>query len=311
MPKMSVNIFIATSTFAVHSSEPLDLLEEHDYNVIINPLSRKLSGDELLKFAIDAKGIIAGTEVYTKEILEKLENLKVISRLGVGMDNIALDAAKQKCIQIYRTSTTPALSVAELALGLMINLFRNTTNCFNTLRSGKWEKYMGHLLSNKTLGIIGLGSIGKALVELVQGFNFKLLAFDKYHDQHFAEKNNITYCDLESLLIRADIVSIHLNLSDETKNLMNKERLNQMKPQSILINTSRGEIVDEKALYDVLKDKKIMGAGLDVFNNEPYFGEMLELNNVLLTPHIGAYSREIRRKMEMEAAQNLIQGLQK
>ena len=306
---MSHNILVATSTFAVHSSDPLDLLKQNNDSIVLNPLARKLTNNELLKLAKDVEGIIAGTEVYTKEILEKLENLKVISRLGVGMDNIALDVAKQKSIQIYRTSTTPALAVSELALGLMINLFRNTTNCFNNLKSGKWEKYMGHLLSDKTLGIVGLGSIGKALVELVQGFNFKLLAFDKYHDQHFAEQNNITYCDLESLLIRSDIVSIHLNLSDETKNLMNKERLNQMKSQSILINTSRGEIVDEKALYDVLKDKKIMGAGLDVFQDEPYYGKMLGLNNVVLTPHIGAYAREIRMKMEMEAAENLIRGL--
>ena len=306
---MSTKIAITTSTFAVHSSEPLDLFEKQGYSILLNSRSRKLNGNELLELVANAEGIIAGTEIYSKEILEELDNLKVLSRLGVGIDNIALDIAKQKSISVFRTSTTPAIAVAELALGLMIDLYRNITNCFFKLKSGKWEKYMGHLLSDKTLGIVGLGTIGKTLVELVNGFNFKILAYDKQHDYQFAKKNNITYCDLDSLLARSDIVTIHLNLSNATKNIINKEGLSKMKNESILINTSRGGIIDEKALVDLLKNKKIMGAGLDVFDEEPYSGKLLELDNVVLTPHIGAYAQAIRVKMEMEAAQNLIKGL--
>ena len=135
------------------------------------------------------------------------------------------------------------------------------------------------------------------------------MAYDLYQDESFQSKNNITYCDLDTLLKESDIVSIHLNLSDQTKNMMNKQRLGQMKPDSILINASRGEIIDEDALYDILKGKKIIGAGLDVFREEPYRGPLTELYNVVLTPHIGSYAKELRIQMEIEAVENLIKGL--
>ena len=168
---------------------------------------------------------------------------------------------------------------------------------------------MGRLLSGKILGIIGLGNIGKTFVRLVQGFNLDILAFDEIKDNAFAEKNKVTYCDIDTLLTKSDIVSLHLNLSDKTQNFLNEERLNMMKSGSILINTSRGEVVDEESLYKILKEEKIFGAGLDVFRNEPYSGNLLNLNNVIVTPHIGSYAREIRIKMELESIENLIRGL--
>ena len=154
-----------------------------------------------------------------------------------------------------------------------------------------------------------MGTIGKSLVELVRGFNFNILAYDLKHDKKFRKEHNITYCDLDVLLQEADIVSIHLNLSDQNKNLISKEQLDLMKPEAILINTSRGEILYEKALYDTLRHGKILGAGLDVFAQEPYSGPLTKLDNVVLTPHIGAYAKEIRMQMEIEAAENLIRGL--
>jgi D-3-phosphoglycerate dehydrogenase len=225
------------------------------------------------------------------------------------MDNIDIEFANKKRITILKTTTTPAPAVAELVIGLILDISRNISLQNQNVKSEKWQKKMGILLQGKTLGIIGLGTIGKSLVKLVKGFNFRILAFDLFHDEKFAKEHGVNYCELNTLLSQSDIISIHLNLTDETNQLMNEKQISKMKKNSILINTSRGEIIDEKALYKALKDEKILGAGLDVFKDEPYSGSLTELNNVILTPHIGSYAKEIRIQMEIEAAENLIRGL--
>jgi len=303
------NIFIATSTFAVHSAEPVKILEGEGGNIMFNPLSQKLTSNELIKYAHNATGIIAGTELYTEDVFKQLSTLKVISRLGVGMDNIDQDNAKQKGIKIYKTQTTPALAVAELVIGFMLDLSRKISHQNNLLKSGTWKKQMGNLLHGKTLGIIGLGTIGKTLVKLLKGFNFNILAFDLYQDENFAKDHSIKYCNLDTLLSESDIISIHLNLTDETNQIMNATQISKLKPGCILINASRGEMLDENALYNALKEKRIMGAGLDVFNKEPYSGPLIELENVILTPHIGSYAKELRIQMEIEVVENLIRGI--
>jgi len=304
-----LTILIATSSFANNSKDPLDLLKNNGYKILLNNTGQQLKKNDLIKMAKNAKGIIAGTEKYTRKILETLPQLKVISRLGVGMDNIDLDAAKQKGLKVYKTQTTPAPAVAELALGLMLDLIRNISRQNFALKSGVWNKQMGNLLYGKTLGIIGLGTIGKTLVKLVKGFNINILAFDLYHDKEFAKKYGVKYCDLDTLLTQSDIISIHLNLSSTTDQLVNKDKLEKLKPDCIIINTSRGEVIDEEALLNALKERKILGAGLDVYNQEPYSGPLTQLDNVVLTPHIGSYAKDIRIQMEIEAAENLIRGL--
>ena len=183
-----------------------------------------------------------------------------------------------------------------------------TTQNMNT-KNRIWEKRAGHLMSNKTLGIIGLGTIGKALVRLSRGFNFRVLAFDINADMAFANEFHVQYCDLDTIFSESDILSIHLNLNSSTRNLLNFSNLKKVKDNCILINTSRGEVIDENALLEALKSKKILGAGLDVFNEEPYSGPLCDLENVVLTPHIGSYAKELRVKMEDECVNNLIRGL--
>jgi len=302
-------IFISTTSFAQFSNKAIDLLESEDIYYRFNDKGRKLSDQEVPILLEDYGGVIAGTESYDESVLESLPNLKVLSRLGTGMDNIDLEAARERNIKVFKTATTPAPAVAELALGLMLDVARKVSYQCNKLSSGIWKKEMGTLLHGKTLGIIGLGTIGKTLVKLVDGFNFKIMAYDLYHDEVFQRENNITYCDLDTLLKESDIVSIHLNLSEQTKNIISRERLKLMKPDSIIINASRGEIIDEDALYEILKDDNILGAGLDVFKEEPYSGPLTGLDNVVLTPHIGSYAKEIRIKMEIEAAKNVVKGL--
>ena len=304
-----MTIFIATSSFASYSSEPLKLLDQEGYEVKLNPTGRKLTSKELLSLAKDSRGLIAGTEQYSKEVLSSMKRLKVISRLGVGTDNIKMDEARRLNIKIFKTQTSPSLAVAELTTGLMINLARKIPLMNGDMRRGKWEKSMGTLLSNKTLGIIGLGTIGKKVVEILKGFNMKILAFDIEEDRPFSSTAGINYCNLDELLSNSDFVSIHLNATKENSHLIDKSKLDLMKEDAFLINTSRGEIIDERALEGVLKSGKLGGVALDVFEKEPYNGPLKDIENVLLTPHIGSYAREIRIKMEIDATQNLINGL--
>ena len=210
---------------------------------------------------------------------------------------------------MLQTKVTPAPAVAELTLGLMLDVIRSISNHTQNIKSGKWNKQMGSLMQGKTLGIIGLGKIGKALIKLVQGFDFTVLAYDQFEDEEFQKEYNVKYSTLVTVLKESDIVSLNINLTDQTRNLIDKARLKLMKPDSILVNTSRGEIVDEVALYNALKNGKLAGAALDVFQQEPYSGPLTELDNVVLTPHIGSYAKEIRVQMEIEAAQNLVKGL--
>ena len=232
----------------------------------------------------------------------------MISRLGVGMDNIDLVFAKSMNIKIYKSKTTPALSVVELTLGLILDLLRKINCQNNQLKTGVWNKQMGELLSGKTLGIVGLGTIGKQLVELLRGFNLKIIAHDLYQDKKFANEFNIDYVDFSELLHKADVISIHLNLTKDTNQLFNYQTFKRMKKNAILINASRGEIINEADLIKALDENLIQGAGIDVFENEPYDGPLVNYDNVILTPHIGAYAKEIRMQMELEAAENLIDG---
>ena len=304
-----MTIFVTTSSFASYSSVPLQLLDSEGYEVELNPTGRKITSDELLSSAKDCIGLIAGTEQYSKDVLSKMKNLKVISRLGVGIDNIDINEAKKLNIKVFTTQTSPSLAVAELTISSILNLARKIPLMNEQMKEGKWKKSMGTLLSQKTIGIIGLGTIGKKVVQLLTGFNLKILAFDTMKDKEFSRKHEIDYCSLDELLRNSDFVSIHLNASKENYHLINKSKLNLMKEDAFLINTSRGEVIDERALEKTLRRGKLGGAALDVFEKEPYDGKLNSLENVFLTPHIGSYAREIRIKMEIDATKNLINGL--
>lgn len=288
----------------------MEVLKNKGINVELNKKGRKLTSKEVIDILQDYDGVIAGTELYTKEILRQIPNIKVISRLGVGMDNIDLEFAKLMDIKVYKSKTTPALSVVELTLGLILDLLRKINRQNSQLKTGVWNKQMGELLTEKTLGVVGMGNIGKQLVRILKGFNINIIAHDLNRDESFAKEYNIQYTELDLLLQKSDIVSIHLNLTDETNRLFNYNTFKKMKKNAILINASRGEIINEADLIKALDAKLIQGVGLDVFENEPYNGPLVNYDNVILTPHIGAYAKEIRMKMELEAAENLIKGFE-
>lgn len=302
-------VFIATTSFGKHSRKPIDLLKENNLDVSFNTKNRKLNLNEVKDLTNDLHGIIAGNESYTKDILSRLINLKVISRLGVGLDNIDLKFARASKIIVYKTSISPAPAVAELVVGQIIDLSRKISFQYGQMKKGNWEKNFGSLVSGKTLGIIGLGTIGKHLIKLTKSFNLKYLANDLIEDKEFSKANSVIYCNLDDLLQQSDIVSIHLNLTEKTKNLINYEKLSKMKAEAIIINSSRGGIINEIHLEKAIINGIISGAALDVFSEEPYNGELLSYDNIITTPHVGSYAKEIRIKMEIDAAKNLIKGL--
>jgi D-3-phosphoglycerate dehydrogenase len=305
-----MRVFISTSTFAEHDKTPLKLLQDAGVDVAVNPYRRKLTADECRQLYQDIDGLIAGTESLTSEILRSAKRLRVLSRCGAGTDNVDMKAAKELGIKVFNTPDAPTQAVAELAIGLMLDLLRGISTADRQIRASTWSKNMGHLLKGKTLGIVGLGRIGRRVVALTETFHPHYIACDVAPDRQFGDKYNIKFVSLEALLKRADIISVHLPYGPELKGIISAEKIGLMKPEAFLINTARGELVDEAALNSALKEKRIAGAALDVFGQEPYTGPLKERDNVILTPHIGSYAEEARVEMEVQAVKNLLQGLE-
>lgn len=304
-----MKVLISSRSFGKTSAEPLEMLKNAGFDVILNPYSKKLTENELIELVDGVSAIIAGTEPITDKVIKHAKKLKLISRYGVGLDNVDLHAAKSREILVCNTPNAPAKAVAELALSLLLDLMRRTPQSSNSIKCKKWEPHMGNSLFNKTLGIVGLGRIGKELIGLVKPFDLNILAYDLYPDENFVKYNNISLSSLEEVLSQSDIVSLHLPLTEDTMNIIGQKELSLMKSNAFLINTARGGLVDEHALIDAIKKEEIAGAALDVFEEEPYTGELINYTNVILTPHIGTYTEETRMNMEIETVMNVINGL--
>ena len=306
-----MKVLISSRSFGKIDSGAIDILKNSGLEPVLNPHGKKLNEEEILGLLDDAVGIIAGTEKITEKIISHNDNLKVISRYGVGLDNIDLKTAKQKGVLVYNTPETPSVAVAELTLSLILNLLKKIGKVDRQIRDNIWKPEICNLLSGKTIGIIGLGRIGKQLVHFLKPFNTKIIAFEIKPDEKFVSENEIELVSLNDLIKNSDIITIHVPLTEETKYIISEKELKMMKENAVLINTARGGLVDEQSLYNVLKEKRIAGAAVDVFENEPETGRLKELDNIILTPHIGTYTLETRRHMEIEAAENLINGLKK
>lgn len=301
--------FISTSSFGKYDDLPLRLLKDAGLDIQLNPYGRKLAADECLSFYRDIDGLIAGTEALTADVLRSARNLKVVSRCGAGTDSVDMEAARELGISVFTTPDAPTQAVAELTVGLILALLRGISRADRLIRTGVWEKNMGNLFRGKTLGILGLGRIGKTVAEITQPFGLRYLAWDIAPDRQFAGSHTIELVGLDDLLGNTDIISIHLPYAPELKGIIGEREIDLMRKEALLVNTARGGLVDEVALYEALKDRKIAGAALDVFAQEPYTGPLRELDNVILTAHIGSYAKEARVEMEVQAARNLIAGL--
>lgn len=297
-----MNILITTSSFGKADPAPLDYLKRH-CEVMLNPYGRKLTTEEFIALSDGIDGVIAGVESITAEALELRRNIKVISRCGVGMDSLDTAACDRLGIQYFNTPNAPVHSVAELTVAVMLDLLKKILVMDAKLKRGEWSKETGYMLEGKKVGILGFGRIGQRVAQLLSGFGAEIAYSDiqKVSEQY-------PYMRKNELLEWADIIAIHASACDG-EYLIGQPELQRMKNSAFLVNTSRGKFIDEEALYDALEEKRIAGAALDVFSEEPYKGKLCALENVILTPHIASSAKEGRAVMEMEAARNLLKGL--
>lgn len=265
-------------------------LERQVGEVIYNTTGKPLAADELLRLLPGVDGYIAGLESITRAALASADRLKVIARYGVGVDAVDLAAAEERKIIVTNTPGANSVSVAELALGLMLSLIRQIPEGAAAVRKGHFPRLNGISLEGKTIGIVGLGAIGKQLARRLAGFDACLLAYDPYPDLDFAEKHAVQLAAMEDLLARADIVSLHLPLMPATHGLVDQAFLARMKKGAYLVNTSRGELVDEAALLEALQSGHLRGAGMDAFAQEPVdpHNPLLAMPQVIPSPHLGA-----------------------
>ena len=268
-----------------------------------------LTEDELAEAVVDAQALVirSGAKV-TRKVIEAARELKVIGRAGVGVDNVDLEAATERGIVVMNTPDGNTIAAAEHTVGLILALARNIPRANESLRQGQWEraKFVGAELNGKTLGVVGLGRIGSHVARVAQALRMKVIAFDPYYSAERAAEAEVELVDLEQLFSRADIVTLHVPATDETRGMVNARMLEKMKPGAFLINCARGALVDEKALEEALAAGRLAGAALDVFANEPPGDfELLRLPNFLSTPHIGGSSEEAILAMGRAAIEGL------
>jgi len=298
-----IKVLIGPSSFGELDRAPLDRLIEVGCEVIDNPFRRKLAKEELAKLLEGGvTGLIAGLEPLDREVLQK-SRLKVISRCGSGLSNVDLAAASELGIEVCTTPSGPTAAVAELTLGAMLSLLRMVPQMDRDLHEGKWTKKIGFQLEGKTIVIVGFGRIGRHLASLLTPFKTRMLAVDPHLSEPVA---GVPLVSLEEALPQADILTLHC--SGETC-LLGKNEFARLKPGAFVMNAARGGLIDEAALLNGLEQKIIAGAWLDTFELEPYSGPLTRYPQVILTPHIGSYTRECRRRMEVEAVENLIATL--
>jgi D-3-phosphoglycerate dehydrogenase len=305
----SIKILISPSSFGECGSEPRDLLVRNGFKTVMNPYGRRLTAEEVIDLASDCEGILAGVEPLNAAVLGSLPKLRCISRVGVGMQNVDLQVAEAKGIVVRNTPGGPSRAVAELTLGLTLALLRRIPLADRNLRMGLWQKEMGFLLHGKSVGIVGLGSIGRQVAELFLGLGCEVMAAEPAPDDQWLNRFSVPVVPLEDLLRESDIVSLHLALGPGEGPLIGASEIERMKEGAFLINLARGDAVDEEALYQALSSGRIAGAALDVFVDEPYKGRLTDLEQVVLTPHLGSYAREARLMMELQAVENLIDAL--
>jgi D-3-phosphoglycerate dehydrogenase len=304
-----MKVLIGSSSFGRGGSQPLDLLREHGCQVIMNPYGRQLTADEVVDLGQGCVGIVAGLEPLTADVIARLPKLRCISRSGVGLDNVDLEAALARGVVVRNTPDAPTRAVAELTLGLIIALLRRFPLADRNLRTGIWRKETGSLLLGRAVGIVGLGRIGRMVAEMLMVWGCTVCGTDPHPDQEWLVQHPVELLELAKLLRRSDVVSLHAALPAGSKPLIAAPELALMKGSAVLLNLARGCVVDEKALYEALAEGRIAGAALDVFVVEPYHGLLTELDNVILTPHIGSNTQETKLTMETQAVRNLLEVL--
>lgn len=304
-------ILVTPKSFLQSKEKAYAILRQYDAEVVENTSGKTLSEEQMLQYCVDIDGMIVGIDPVSEKVLRNAPKLKAISKYGAGLDNIDMKTAGELGIKVARAAGTNAVSVAELAVGMFFVLSRSIVNTAVNVKKGAWSRAAGKEILGKTVGIIGLGAIGREVARMSLGLGMMILAYDPYvGGDEVLDKYSVESVSLQEVFERSDFISLHLPLTTDTQYIVNKNTLGRMKKTAFLVNTSRGELVDEEELYFSLKEGAIAGAAQDVFSKEPP-GEhkLLALDNFILTPHIGAYTTEATERMAVASAGNLARML--
>ncbi|MCC9295092.1 phosphoglycerate dehydrogenase [Clostridium sp. WLY-B-L2] len=303
-----MKIISTSPSFAKYSKEPIEYL--HKYGIQAEYLPANMGEDEFINRIQEAEGLIVAFTQINSRVLDNAPKLKIICKHGVGVDNIDLEEARKRNIYVTNVPNANKHAVADFAFGLVLSAARQIPQANELTKKGKWPRIFGTDVYGKTIGIIGLGNIGKQVALRAKGFNMRVLAYDPYPDREFAGRNEIEFLSFEELLKQSDFVTIHIPLVEKTKNLIDLSKLKLMKSTAYLINASRGGIVAESDLYRALKEKIISGAAIDVFSEEPVkTNSLFELPNFIASPHIAGYTAEAVNALGMTCVENIINVL--
>jgi D-3-phosphoglycerate dehydrogenase len=304
-------ILITARTFGKYAKEPLEIFASGAYELVWNPCGRPPTEEEYKDLVRGMSGLIVGGEKIPASVIEAGADLRVISLHGVGFDKIDVKAASARGVLVCNAPGTNTNAVAELALGLMLASARRIPHADRAVKSGKWGQCIGTEVAGKVLGIVGLGRIGQSLARKAKGLGMQVVSFDIVLDRAFLEREGVEPLALDELLSRSDFVSLNCSMTAETENLIDESRLRKMKKTAHLINTSRGKVVDERALQKALEEGWIAGAATDVYSTEPPIGSpLLHLEELVTTMHMGTHTQEALAEMGRVAAQNVLDALE-
>ena len=302
---------ITTVPFSDKNKSPIELLEKAGIDYVINPIGRKLKEDELAEMVADFDVLIAGTEAITDKVMAQARNLKLISRVGVGLDSVDLLAAERRGILVSYTPDAPAPAVAELTLSFMFSLLRHTHMANTQMHRGEWNRYFGRRFSEVTIGVIGLGRIGGRVLNILSDLRHpRVLINDIDHNLMCnLDGDNFSAVEKEVIYREADLISLHVPLTGLTRDMVSYRELKQMKSDAMIINTSRGGIINEIDLARIMREGHLASAAIDVFEQEPYNGDLNKIERCLLTSHMGSMSIDCRSQMEIEATEEAVRFL--
>jgi len=306
-----MKILVTPTSFKPDSETPaMKKLKAFAGALVFNPVGKPLSEDELIPLLEGCDACIAGLDYYTPKVLESAKTLKVISRYGVGVDRVDLAAAKAKNIVVCNTPGANNQAVADLAFALLLSTARRLPILDRKTKEGLWPRSNGTELYGKTIGIMGLGAIGRAVARRATGFSMKVIAYDPFINTEYAQANGIVPADFDTVIREADFLSLHLPLTEQTRHVISADVMRAMKKGAIIVNTARGGLIDEAAAYEFLASEHLGGMGLDVYEEEPpQKSPLFELENVVLTPHTSAHTAEATEAMADMSVQNLIEVL--
>ncbi len=306
-----MKVFVSPTSFLKPQNAKAKALLEKHAEARYNELGRPLQGDEIISRLQGADAYLAGLDYITADVVKKMpDSVRIISRYGTGVDRVDLLACRKRGIVVTNTPGANATAVCELAFALMLAVARNIPALNAAVCDGAWPRNEGIELAGKTLGILGLGAIGKRLAIRAQAFEMRAIAFDPYIDAGFARENGIEAMELDAVLAESNFVSLHMPFNESTRHLIDEERIKLMRPGAVIINTSRGGLIDEAAAARAMKAGQLGGLGLDAFEQEPLEDSPLKgLKNVVFTPHTGAHTAEAVEKMGILSVQNVLDVL--